>query len=90
VEAPEQHGVHVHEIDREDAAGPGRAGPASRSGRAGRGAAPGGTQDLPDREGRDQVAELDALALHPCEPKTSSAPRDQVISADRAVGTSLS
>jgi hypothetical protein len=36
------------------------------------------------------VAELDALALHPCDPKTSSAPRNQVISADRAIGTSLS
>jgi hypothetical protein len=41
-------------------------------------------------EGRDQVAEPDALALHPCEPKTSSASRDQVIFADPAVGESLS
>jgi hypothetical protein len=47
-------------------------------------------QDLPYREGRDQVAEPGALALHPCEPKTSSASRDQVIFADRAVGASLS
>ena len=36
VEAPAQHDVHVHEIDREDAAAPGRAGPASRSGRRAR------------------------------------------------------
>jgi hypothetical protein len=47
-------------------------------------------QDLLYREGRDQVAAPDALALHPCEPKTSSASCDQVISADRAVGASLS
>jgi hypothetical protein len=47
-------------------------------------------QDLLYRESRDQVPEPDALTLRPCEPKTSSAPRDQVISADRAVGASLS
>ena len=50
VEAPERHGVHVHEIDRENAAGPGRAGPVSMSGRAGRGAGSGGIQDLLYRE----------------------------------------
>jgi hypothetical protein len=62
---------------------PGRAG-------RGRGADPGRTQDLLYREGRDQVAEPDALALHPCDSKTSSASRDQLIFADSAVGASLS
>jgi hypothetical protein len=74
LEAPEQHGVHVHEIDREDAAAPGRAGPASRSGRRGAEPIPEARGDLLYREGRDQVAEPDALALRPCEPKTSSVP----------------
>jgi hypothetical protein len=36
------------------------------------------------------MAQPDTLALHPCEPKISSSPRDQVISADSAVGTRLS
>ena len=65
VDATEKHGVHVEKVDRENAAGlrgqelvPGRA----RA--AGCGADPGGVQDLPHRGGRDQVAELDELALH--------------------------
>lgn len=90
MEAPEQHGVHVHEIDREDAAAPGRGRPVSRSGRRGKEPIPATRRGLLYREGRDQVAEPDALALRPCEPKTSSAPRDQVISADRTVEASLS
>jgi hypothetical protein len=36
------------------------------------------------------MAQPDTLALHPCEPKISSSPRDQVISADSSVGTRLS
>ena len=65
VEAPQEHGVHVDEVDGEDAAGlggqellPGRARAARR------GVNPGGVQDLPDRGGRDRVAELDEFALH--------------------------
>ena len=65
VEAPQQHGVHVDEVDRENAAGlrgqellPGRA----RA--AGRGVDPGVVQDLPHRGGGDRVAEPDEFALH--------------------------
>jgi hypothetical protein len=65
VEAAEQHGVHVDEVDGDDAAGlsgqellPGRAGA------AGRGIDSGIVQDLPDREGGDRVAEPDQLASH--------------------------
>jgi hypothetical protein len=66
VEATEQHCVHVEEVDGEDAAGlgcqellPGRAAAARRR------ADPGIVQDLPDRRGRDRVAEPDKFALHP-------------------------
>jgi hypothetical protein len=58
VEAPQQHGVHVDEVDRQDAAGlrgqelfPGR------SGAPGRGADPGIVEDLPDSGGGDVMAE---------------------------------
>jgi len=57
VDAPQQHGVHVDEVDCEDAAGlrgqellPGRA----RA--AGRGIDPGGAQNLPHRGRGDLVA----------------------------------
>ena len=66
INTAEQHGVHVDEVDGEDAAGlrgkellPGRAGA------AGRGIDPGVVQDLPHRGGGDRVAEPDQLALHP-------------------------
>ena len=64
-EAPQQHGVHVDEIDREDAVGvrgeellPGRACA------AGRGVDPRSIQDLPHRGSCDPVAELDEFTLH--------------------------
>ena len=71
VDAAEQHGVPVDEVDGDDAAGlggkellPGRAGP------AGRGTDPGVVQDLPDRGRRDPVAEPDEfpldVAVSPC------------------------
>jgi hypothetical protein len=66
VDAPQEHGVHVHEVSRQDAAGlrgqellPGRAAA------AGRGIDPGSVQDLPHRGRRDPVTELDQLPLHP-------------------------
>jgi len=66
VDAPRQHGVHVDEVDGDDAAGlggqkllPGRAGAARR------GIDPGVMQDLSHRGGRDWVAEPDQFALHP-------------------------
>jgi hypothetical protein len=65
VDAPQQHGVRMDEIGREDAAGlrgqellPGRA----RT--AGRRIDPGVMQDLSHRGRRDPVAELDEFALH--------------------------
>jgi hypothetical protein len=55
IDAPEEHGIHVHEVGRQDAAGlrlqellPGRAGA------AGRRVEPGIMQDLPDRGGSDR------------------------------------
>jgi hypothetical protein len=70
VEAPRQHGVHVDEVDRQDAAGlgsqellPGRA----RA--AGRGIDPGRVQNLPHRGSSDPVTEPDEFALRadaPC------------------------
>jgi hypothetical protein len=66
VEAPQQHGVHVDEIDRKDPAGlRGQELPPGRPRPAGRGIDPGGMPDLPHRGGRDGVAELDELALDP-------------------------
>ena len=66
VDAPEQHGIHMDEIDRKNPAGlrgqdllPGR--PFA----AGCGADPGIMQDLPHRGCSDRVAELHELALHP-------------------------
>jgi hypothetical protein len=65
VDAPQEHGVHLDEIDCDDAAGlggqellPGR----TRA--AGRWVDPGGMQDLPHRRAGDRVAELDEFALH--------------------------
>ena len=70
IETPQQHGVHMDEIGRQNAAGlrgqklpPGRARP------AGRGIDPGIMQDLPHRGGRDRMAELYELALHPPMPQ---------------------
>ena len=64
VDALQQHGVHVDEVDCKDPAGlggqellPGRA--------AGRAIDPGVMDDLPDRGDRDRVAESDQFALHP-------------------------
>jgi hypothetical protein len=77
IEAPEQHGVHMDEVGREDAAGlcgqellPGRA-TAARCG-----IDPGGMQDLPDRRGSDRVAEPDEFALHPPVPPRRIVHRD--------------
>lgn len=59
VEAPQEHGVHVSEVDGEDAVGLGGQELLPGGARAaGRGVDPGGVQDLPDRGGRDRVAEL--------------------------------
>jgi hypothetical protein len=56
----------VDEVDCEDAAGlRDQELPPGRPRAAGRGVNPRGMQDLPHRGGRDQVAELDELALHP-------------------------
>jgi hypothetical protein len=69
VDASQQHGVYVDEVDGEDAAGlggqellPGRA----RA--AGCGADPGVMHDLPDRGGSDRVAEPAEFVLHPSVP----------------------
>ena len=77
VDTAEQHGVHMDEVDREDAAGlgdqempPGRASPPRR------GIDPGVMQDLPDRGGGDRVAEPDHLALHPPVPPRGVLRRD--------------
>jgi len=66
VQAPQEHGIHVHEAGGDDAASlggeellPCRARP------AGRGIDPGVVQDLPDGGSRDLVAELAELALYP-------------------------
>ena len=66
VDAPQEHGVHVNEIGRKDAASlsgqellPGRAGAARRR------AYPGIMQDLLHCGGGDLMAELDEFALHP-------------------------
>ncbi len=51
VDAPQQHGVHVDEVDGEDAARlGGQELPPGRAGAAGRGADPGAMKDLPDLE----------------------------------------
>jgi hypothetical protein len=70
IEPPEQHGVHMDEVGRENALGlggqellPGRARAARR------GIDPGGMQDLPDRRGSDRVAEPDEFAVHPPVPQ---------------------
>jgi hypothetical protein len=75
VDAPQQHGVHMEEIDCENAAGlRGEELLSGRAGAAGCGAGPGVTQDLPDRGGSDRVAESDEFALHaPVPPVGSSA-----------------
>jgi hypothetical protein len=66
VHALQEHGVHVSEIDRKNAAGlRGKELFPRRAGAAGRGADSGGVQDLPDRGGGDRVAELDQFALDP-------------------------
>src|SRR4051812_2331036 len=64
VEAAQEHGVYVSEVDGEDAVGlrgqelaPGRPGP------SGRRIEPGVFHDLPDGRGGDGVAEADQLAL---------------------------
>lgn len=66
VDAPEEHGVHVQEVHRQDGLGlsgeelaPGR----TRSSR--RGVDVGIVQDLPHGGGRDAMAESDQFALHP-------------------------
>jgi hypothetical protein len=64
VEAAEEAGVDVGEVDRKDRVSlrrqelpPGRAGP------QGSGVDAGGREDLPDRGGRDRVAESDELPV---------------------------
>jgi hypothetical protein len=57
IDAAEQHGVHVDEVGGDDAAGLGKELLPGRAGAAGRGIDPGVVQDLPDRGGRDRVAE---------------------------------
>jgi hypothetical protein len=64
--APQQHGIHVDKVDRQNAAGlgcqellPGRARPARC------GVDPSVLQDLPHSRGSDRVAKLGELALHP-------------------------
>jgi hypothetical protein len=77
VDAPQQHGVHVDEVGGDDAAGLG--GQELLPGwprAAGRGIDPGVVQDLPDRGGRDRVAEPDQLALHPPVPPRGVLRRD--------------
>jgi hypothetical protein len=65
VDAPEQHGVDVDKVDRENAAGlRGQELPPGRASAAGCGVDPGIMQDLPHRGGCDRVAELDEFALH--------------------------
>jgi len=66
VDAPQEHGVHVDEVDREDAAGLcGQELLPRRARAAGRWADTGIMQDLPYRRGRDRMAEPDQFALHP-------------------------
>jgi hypothetical protein len=77
VDAPEEHGVHVNEIDREDAAGlRGQELLPGRTSAAGRGIDPGVMQDLPYRGGSDLVAEPDELALYPPVPPRRVVRRD--------------
>ena len=65
VEAPQQHRVHVDEVDRENAAGlRGQELLPGRTSMAGCRVDPGSMQDLPHRGGCDRVAELDEFALH--------------------------
>jgi hypothetical protein len=64
VDAPQQHGVNVHEVGGHHAAGlRGQELLPGRPGAAGRRADPGVVQDLPDRGRRDQMAEPYQLAL---------------------------
>src|SRR5512142_2444672 len=66
VDATQEQGVHMDEVDREDAVGlHGQELLPRRAGAAGRGVDPGGMQDLPHRGGRDRMAEPDEFALHP-------------------------
>lgn len=66
VDAPQEHGVHVDEVDCEDAAGlRGQELLPSRARAAGRGSDTGVMHGLPHRGGRDRVAEPDEFALHP-------------------------
>jgi hypothetical protein len=66
VDPPEQHGVHMDEVDREDPVGLGGQELLPRRARvAGRGIDPGVVQDLPDGGGRNLVAEPDELASNP-------------------------
>ncbi len=64
IEATEQHGVHVNEVDREDAVGlGGQELPPGRTRPPRCGTEPGIMQDLPHRRAGDGVAELDEFAV---------------------------
>jgi hypothetical protein len=65
VDAPQRHGLHVHEVGREDTAGlGGQELPLGRAGPAGRWIDPGVVQDLPHCRRRDPVTQLDELTSH--------------------------
>ena len=66
IQSPQEHGVHVQEIDRDDPGGLGvQELPPARTRAARRWIDPGRTQDLPHGGGRDCHAELGEFAVDP-------------------------